>query len=156
MVLIRRTSIDPAFFTPADMQKYREATDLLQKQERKKASTTLERILAERALIERDIIEEHYKKNPVMLGCQAGTLTMILSEEGDVRPCEILDTTLGNIRETNYSLDPIWRSSTADNHRQNIQKSCYCTFETCVRTTMVFQPKWALKTLKSYITYSLQ
>ena len=94
------------------------------------------------------IIEEHYQKKPTMLGCQAGTLTMILSEEGDVRPCEILDVVLGNIRNTNYSLEPIWRGELANQHRKDIAESCFCTFETCVRTTMVFQPKWILKTLK--------
>ena len=36
MVLIRRTSADPAFFTPVNMTKYRRATELLQEQERKK------------------------------------------------------------------------------------------------------------------------
>ena len=82
-----------------------------------------------------------------MLGCQAGTLTMILSEEGDVRPCEILDTVLGNIRETDYQLTPIWTSHQATQHRKDIAKSCFCTFETCVRTTMVFQPKWIRRTL---------
>ena len=149
MVLIRRTSADPAFFTPVDMNKYKRATALLQEQERVKAAGVLETMLAERAGVERGIISEHYQKKPVMLGCQAGTLTMILSEEGDVRPCEILDTVLGNIRETDYRLAPIWRSHQAATHRTNIQKDCYCTFETCVRTTMVFQPKWILKTLRN-------
>ena len=148
MVLIRRTSADPRFFTPVNMRKYNRATNLLQQQERLKANGLLEKILAERAGVERSIIEEHYQKKPTMLGCQAGTLTMILSEEGDVRPCEILDVVLGNIRNTNYSLEPIWRGELANQHRKDIAESCFCTFETCVRTTMVFQPKWILKTLK--------
>ena len=130
------------------MDKYRRATDLLQHQERLKANGLLETMLAERAGVERSIIAEHYQKKPTMLGCQAGTLTMILSEEGDVRPCEILDVVLGNIRNTNYELEPIWRGSLAQEHRKEIANSCFCTFETCVRTTMVFQPKWILQTLR--------
>ena len=35
MVLIRRTSADPAFFTPVNMTKYRRATELLREQEQK-------------------------------------------------------------------------------------------------------------------------
>ena len=49
MVLIRRTSADPAFFTPVNMKKYRRATALLQQQERYKAQGILETLLAERA-----------------------------------------------------------------------------------------------------------
>ena len=148
MVLIRRTSADPAFFTPVNMTKYRKATALLQQQERHKARGMLETLLAERAGVERSIIAKHYEQKPTMLGCQAGTLTMILSEEGDVRPCEILDTILGNIRETDYRLDLIWQGHLALKHRKDIAASCFCTFETCVRTTMVFQPKWIIETLR--------
>jgi len=151
MVLIRRTSADPAFFTPVDMKKYRRATVLLQQQERYKAHGVLETLLAERAGVERSIIAKHYEQKPTMLGCQAGTLTMILSEEGDVRPCEILDTVLGNIRKTDYKLTPIWQGQKAQQHRQTISNTCFCTFETCVRTTMVFQPKWILQTLRKGI-----
>lgn len=151
MVLIRRTSSDPAFFTPVDIKKYNRATQLLQEHERLKASGTLEKVLAERALVERSIISEHYQKKPVMLGCTAGTLTMILSEEGDVRPCEILDTTFGNIRDTDYELLPLWTNSSAKSHRKEIANSCYCTFETCVRTSMVFKPKWLIRTVQSYL-----
>ena len=63
MVLIRRTSADPAFFTPVDMKKYRLATNLLQQQERDKAKGVLETLLAERAGVERSIIARHYEKN---------------------------------------------------------------------------------------------
>ena len=150
MVLIRRSSADPTFFTPVDMNKYRQATALLQEQERKKAKGILQEALAERAGVERDIIARHYEQKPTMLGCQAGTLTMILSEEGDVRPCEILDTILGNIRDTDYQLTPIWTGAQTIQHRKDIAKTCFCTFETCVRTTMVFQPKWMRRTLVQF------
>ena len=63
-----------------------------------------------------------------MLGCQAGTLTMILSEEGDVRPCEILDTVLGNIRDTDYQLTPIWTGSQAIQHRKRYCQNMFLYF----------------------------
>ena len=104
--------------------------------------------MAERAGVERDIIRSHYQKQLKMENCQAGTLTAIISEEGEVRPCEILDTSFGNLRDFNYRLDKIWKNTLAMQHRERIKKEkCYCTFETTVRTTMVFQPKWIIKTL---------
>jgi Fe-coproporphyrin III synthase len=152
MVLVRRTTIDPDFFVPADMKKYREATMLLQQQERKKSNGILEKVLAERAEVERYIISNHYQQKRVMSNCQAGTLTAIVSEDGEVRPCEILDTSFGNLRENNYNLEQVWKTNSAKQHRKNIKKEkCFCTFETCVRTTMVFQPQWLGKTIKAFL-----
>lgn len=148
MVLVRRATADQRFFEPADMSIYKEAIRLLQEQERKKAKGILEKALAERAGVERDIIRSHYQKQRKMENCQAGTLTAIISEEGDVRPCEILDTSFGNLRDFDYRLDRIWKNHFAKQHRDTIKRDkCYCTFETTVRTTMVFQPKWIIKTL---------
>ena len=148
MVLVRRATADQRFFEPADMDMYRRATQLMQDQERRKARGVLEKTLAERAGVERDIIRSHYQKQRKLENCQAGTLTAIISEEGEVRPCEILDTSFGNLRDFEYRLDKIWKNYRAEVHRDTIKKKkCYCTFETTVRTTMVFQPKWILKTL---------
>ena len=151
MVLVRRKTSDPDFFVPADMNKYREATRLLQEQERKKTTGMFQKVLAERAGVEREIISNHYQGNLVMSNCQAGTLTAIISEEGDVRPCEILDTSFGNLRDHNYDLHTVWKTFSAKQHRQKIKREkCFCTFETCVRTTMVFQSQWLGKTIKSF------
>lgn len=152
MVLIRRTSADPKFFRKIDLQKYKQATAFLQAQERKKVSSIRENgilstLLAERAQVEREIIAEHYAGKQVLRNCQAGTLTAILSEEGELRPCEILDTSFGNIRDHGYRLDALWNNYYAMQHRKDIANTCFCTFETCVRTTMVFQPKWLWKTI---------
>ena len=131
---------------------YQKAAQLLQQQERKKANGFLEKSLAERAGVEREIIRSHYEKRLKMDSCQAGTLTAIISEEGDVRPCEILDTSFGNLRDYDYRLDKIWKNQFARLHRDKIKKEkCFCTFETTVRTTMVFQPKWIMKTLLQQI-----
>lgn len=143
MVLVRRTTVEDRYWGKVDLAKYREATALLQEQERKKAGDDLlKQLLTERVLVEREIIAQHHDGKPMMLGCQAGTLTAIVGETGDVRPCEILDTTFGNLRQNDYDFMRIWRNEAAEAHRAAIKKSCFCTFETCVRTTMSFQPRW--------------
>jgi MoaA/NifB/PqqE/SkfB family radical SAM enzyme len=144
MVLVRRTTVDDAYWGRVDLDKYRRATALLQQQELAKAGdSTLKQLLAQRVQVEREIIASHHEGKPMMLGCQAGTLTAIVGETGDVRPCEILDTTFGNLRDADYDFWALWRSGAADLHRRTIKENgCYCTFETCVRTTMSFQPRW--------------
>ncbi len=144
MVLVRRTTIDDDYWGKVDLEKYRRATALLQEQERKKAGdSAFRQLLAQRVQVEREIIAEHHAGNAVMLGCQAGTLTAIVSEKGDVRPCEILDTSFGNLRDADYDFWTLWRNGEAERHRTWVKETgCFCTFETCVRTTMSFQPRW--------------
>lgn len=153
MVLIRRSSADDAYWGQVDIGKYRRATDLLQQQERRKAGgSTFKQLLAQRVQVERDIIAEHHQGRRVMSNCTAGTLTAIISEKGDVRPCEILDTTFGNLRDHGFDFDAIWRSGTADHHRRWVRETgCFCTFETCVRTTMSFQPRWYGKMAANFV-----
>jgi MoaA/NifB/PqqE/SkfB family radical SAM enzyme len=158
MVLVRRMTIDDDFWGKVDLKKYRHAAELLQTQEKKKAGKNLfAQLLTERVQVEREIIAKHHVGERVMSGCQAGTLTAIISETGEVRPCEILDTNLGNLRDNGYDFMRIWKNMEADAHRKRIhQNKCFCTFETCVRTTMSFQPKWGLSMMKNFITQRLR
>ncbi|MEN9785879.1 MAG: hypothetical protein RLZZ299_1143 [Pseudomonadota bacterium] len=144
MVLVRRQTIDDDYWGEVDLDLYRKATDLLQATERARAGDdVLKQMLAQRVRVEREIIAEHHRGNAVMTGCQAGTLTAIVSERGDVRPCEILDTVFGNLRAADWDFDAVWRSGMAEHHRRWVKETgCYCTFETCVRTTLSFQPRW--------------
>jgi MoaA/NifB/PqqE/SkfB family radical SAM enzyme len=153
MVLVRRATIEDEFWGQVDIEKYRRATTLLQAQEMKKAGdSTFKQLLAQRVQVERDIIVEHHQGRRVMGNCQAGTLTAIVSEKGDVRPCEILDTSYGNLRDVDYDLLALWNNDAAKAHRSHIKATgCFCTFETCVRTTMSFQPKWYVDMARNYL-----
>lgn len=144
MVLVRRATIEDAYWGQVDLEKYRRATALLQQTELARAGDSLlKKVLAQRVQVEREIITEHHQGRRVMGNCMAGTLTAIVSEKGDVRPCEILDTTFGNLRDVDYDLEALWTGADAAKHRTHIRETgCFCTFETCVRTTMSFQPKW--------------
>lgn len=157
MVLVRRTTVDDTFWGEVDLAKYREATELLQQQELDKAGDDLlKRLLAQRVRVEREIIAEHHAGRAVMTGCQAGTLTAIVSEKGDVRPCEILDTTFGNLRDVDFDFEGLWASGEAERHRKWVKETgCFCTFETCVRTTMSFQPKWYGKMAANFVRDTL-
>lgn len=153
MVLVRRTTVEDRYWGPVDIERYRHATALLQRQELAKAGDSrLQRLLAQRVAVEREIIAEHHQGRRVMGDCQAGTLTAIVSEKGEVRPCEILDTVFGNIRDVDYDLEAVWNNETARTHRAHIKATgCFCTFETCVRTTMSFQPRWYLDMARRYL-----
>ncbi|MFM2248092.1 MAG: hypothetical protein RL071_4167 [Pseudomonadota bacterium] len=144
MVLVRRKTIDEAYWGEVDVEKYRKASALLQQMELEKAGDDrFKRALAQRVRVEREIIAEHSQGRRKMTGCMAGTLTAIIGETGELRPCEVLDESFGNLRAVDFDFDALWRSGEADRFRRWVKETgCFCTFETCVRTTMSFQPRW--------------
>ena len=158
MVLVRRATIDDDFAGQVDIDKYRRATALMQGQEMRKAGgSRFKRLLAQRVQVERDIIANHHADQRVMTGCTAGTLTAIVGETGELRPCEILDTSFGNLRDVDFDFAALWNGGVADAHRKFVKDTgCFCTFETCVRTTMSFQPKWYGHMAANYVSDRLR
>lgn len=74
-------------------------------------------------------------------GCAAGSLAGVIFNDGDVRPCETLTHSFGNIRDYNYSLADAWSSVAADESRRIIQDSgCVCTHECFLSVSTLFQP----------------
>ena len=153
MVLVRRKTIEDQYWGEVDVEKYRAAAALLQEMERKKAGDdTLKRMLAQRVRVEREIIAEHSQGRAKMTGCLAGTLTAIISETGEVRPCEVLDQSFGNLRGVDFDFEALWHGHTAQEFRHWVKETgCFCTFETCVRTTMSFQPRWYASMAKGFV-----
>lgn len=153
MVLVRRTTADDGFQGKVDLDLYRQATELLQARELAKAGRSrLRQILAQRVRLEREIIAEHHADRRVMTGCCAGTLTAIISETGELRPCEILDTSLGNLRDHDFDFDALWNNEVARAHRRFVRETgCFCTFETTVRTTLSFQPRWYGRMVRQWL-----
>lgn len=153
MVLVRRTTIEDDFNGKVDIDKYRKAAALMQAQEMKKAGgSRFKRLLAQRVKVERDIIAAHHSDQRVMTGCCAGTLTAIVGETGELRPCEILDTSFGNLKDHDFDFAGLWNNGIAQAHRRFVKETgCFCTFETTVRTTMSFQPRWYGKMAANYV-----
>jgi MoaA/NifB/PqqE/SkfB family radical SAM enzyme len=82
--------------------------------------------------------------------CLAGEREFVLSEDGFVYGCELLDTPLGNVREAGYDFDKIRGSAAArafDAQKRAIL--CKCTHECNTRTMLLFNRKNALPILSA-------
>jgi MoaA/NifB/PqqE/SkfB family radical SAM enzyme len=81
-------------------------------------------------------------RNPVFqTPCYAGSIAGVLYACGDVYPCELLDCSMGNIRDHDYNLNSIWRSADADKIRESIhRKRCFCTHECFTTLNILFNP----------------
>jgi MoaA/NifB/PqqE/SkfB family radical SAM enzyme len=77
-----------------------------------------------------DVVREQYLDPHYISPCRAGSLFGIINADGVVRPCEILDRPLGNLRNYDYDFMRLWRDTTAKDVRQWIKSTnCHCTYE---------------------------
>ena len=83
--------------------------------------------------------------------CTAGNLSYVIMEDGTVKPCEILDDSIGNVISDN-NISEIFRSKKAKELRRWITKTkCKCTYECAMTVNTLFS--WPLmgKTIKQFI-----
>jgi MoaA/NifB/PqqE/SkfB family radical SAM enzyme len=89
----------------------------------------------------RDIIYEIIRGERAGGGCAAGSLAGVIYSDGGVGACEMLDRTLGNLRDFDFDLCKLWQSPEARSVRSYIQKSkCQCTQECFLSMSMLIQP----------------
>lgn len=86
--------------------------------------------------------------------CTAGSLSAVVFEDGDVRPCEVLDDSIGSLADVDWDLGRLWSSDRAAALRKRIVDTrCACTWECAQGDNVLFRPRaWpglALESLRS-------
>lgn len=82
-------------------------------------------------IISYEMVKQMYLKPKFISRCHAGGLFGIITANGKVFPCEILEKNLmGDLRENDMNLMKIWRNNASNETRKFIKKSnCNCTYE---------------------------
>lgn len=66
--------------------------------------------------------------------CMAGRIFNVITENGDVYPCEMLNRKMGNLREYDMNFRKLWENPAAKDIRRYIDtRKCLCTYE-CAMT----------------------
>jgi MoaA/NifB/PqqE/SkfB family radical SAM enzyme len=74
-------------------------------------------------------------------GCAAGSLGGVIYSDGRVMPCEMLEESLGDLRDYDCDLAALWTSQRARDVRRLIQETrCLCTQECFLSVSMLIQP----------------
>ncbi len=98
-------------------------------------------------IISWDMVKEMYLKPKYISPCHAASLFGIITADGKVYPCEILeDKLLGDLREHKMSFMNIWKSKKTKETKDFILKSkCNCTYECALTYNILgnyrYQPK---------------
>lgn len=109
------------------------------------------RIKAAQDILQRRLIHETTMRKKRLIPCYAGRLNLVLTETGDVYPCETLSDTFGNIRDAHYDVGEVLRSERAGEVIRSILNGmCYCTHECFFMTNILFNPRLYPSLLKEY------
>ena len=86
--------------------------------------------------------------------CKAGTKIGVLSETGEMYPCEVLDAPLGNVRDYNYSITQLLKNNYSKLNDDFEIFKCHCDWgcaqNSAIATNIRFLPTLALKTLTKF------
>lgn len=128
-----------------DIEKYGQTIRTLALNLRNNISSTYRfrgaRLKAAQDIVQRGIIHRTVVEDRQVIPCYAGRLNLVLTESGDVYPCESFTMRLGNVRDSGYSLKRVAESDRAQDIICSIQKDkCYCTHECYLMTNILFNP----------------
>ena len=116
-----------------DIERYREAQQYLIATNNRRTyfSPALKRLAVLKEVIQADTITRIAQHDPPAAHrCLAGRVFNVISETGDVYPCEMLGTRIGNLRDVGMDFMKLWESEEADRIRAYIDKrECLCTYE---------------------------
>ena len=106
--------------------------------------------------IMRDMVHEMtiymIKANEAPILCRCGEKLIVIYDNGDVFPCELLDYNMGNLREYNYNIHNILDREDNKRFVQNIVDSrCYCTWECALNNNILFSKKHIIDLFFRYI-----
>ncbi len=82
-------------------------------------------------IISYEMVKDMYLKPKFISNCHAGGLFGVITADGKVYPCEILeDKMMGNLRENKMDLMKIWKNNSSKGIKKFIKDTkCNCTYE---------------------------
>ncbi len=81
--------------------------------------------------------------------CNAGSKILVISEQGDVRPCEPLMHSMGNVRQGDYDVAAVARQGMAAFQASHPAKKCHCDWGCGQNVAVVSHPRFWARFLKS-------
>lgn len=88
------------------------------------------RLMNQKNKIWRNMLPTIYMDNNFISPCRAGAIFGIIEANGKVKPCEILDTEFGNIRDYNYNFMELWKAKpNLSKKRHIVDSKCNCHYD---------------------------
>ncbi|MDH5324223.1 MAG: radical SAM protein [Gammaproteobacteria bacterium] len=139
-----------------DMEKYRRATQRLaqfiQRQQSPHYSFTAGKLKIAQDVLQRRLIDRTMRKQDRVTPCYAGSVNLVLSESGEVYPCELQSRSMGNIKTYHYRMDQLLRDHAAKAAQAWVkQNHCFCSHECHMMTNILANPARYPAWFKEYV-----
>ncbi len=143
-------------YAGVDDAKYHDAVRRLEKNLKEGKSPVYRfgggRLKAAQDILQRRLIHHTMLARTRSIPCYAGRLNLVLSESGEVFPCEMLAESFGNVRENGYDMMQACRSAAAQRVNASIRNNgCFCTHECYFMTNILFNPRLYPALMKEYL-----
>ena len=151
-----RGNLSDKRFKKVEHEKYQQAIEKLESNLKDRTAEIYRfkgaKVKAAQDILQRRLIHRTEQEQRRLIPCYAGRLNIVLHENGDIFPCEILAKKLGNIRDAGYDLSKVLESASARKILQSISNSeCFCTHECYFITNILFNPRLYPALLKEYM-----
>jgi len=138
---------------------YRRAAEQLKSRLKNKVCKTYRfkgaRLKAAQDILQRKLIYQTLVEGQKSITCYAGDLNLVLTESGEVYPCEILPDSFCNVRDYGYDLMKVAGSDRAKQIKKTISNNNHhckqCTHECNYMMNILFNPILYPSLLKEYI-----
>lgn len=155
-VSLIRGTVDDERQKKCSLEKYRQTITVMEK-ELKQNATARYRFKGSRLKTAQDILQRRciywtalHKKQA--LPCYAGRLTMVITENGDIFPCESFDNRIGNLRESDFDFEQIFTGRRYKDILRSIRRrECYCHHECYMMMNILFNPAKYPALLRQYL-----
>lgn len=143
-------------YQQVDMNKYWYYADLLANRIRHNDSPHYQfkggKLKIAQDILQRKLIRETYRQQRRLIPCFAGKVNLVLTETGDVYPCESFTDSFGNVRDHDYNLNKMLSSTAAKSIIEQIENACcHCTHECYFITNILLNPRLYPAVFKEYM-----
>jgi len=151
-----RGDLQDSSYKNVNMTQYWRYTELLAKKIRKQQSPSYRfkggKLKIAQDILQRKLIHETYNKQHQLIPCFAGKSNLVLTENGDVYPCESFNQSFGNVRKYDYDLKAMLCTGNAKAIINKVASGCcYCTHECYFITNILLNPLLYPAVLKEYV-----
>ncbi len=120
---------------------------------RLRSNSIYSRLFSAVNLYSREMVIDTVLLNKAQLPCLAGKKIIVLRENGDLHPCELLDMKIGNVRESAYDIRTMLENGNANEAVKFIKETkCHCTQECIAVTNMVYNRRAYYPVLKKFLS----
>lgn len=143
-------------FKQVDLNKYLSVVDRLAERIRQKQSPHYGfaggQIKIAQDILQRKLISRTMQQQRRLTACYAGRTNLVLSENGEVYPCEILNNSMGNIKDFDYDMKKLIQSQAATTVAFSVKHgSCFCSHECHMMTNILANPACYFSLAKEYL-----